>query len=63
MKFCLDCRLSAQYLKTADQFKVQPRDKDYIYELLERYEEQEIILVVNDVPNEEVLQEFRKLDN
>lgn len=62
MKFCLDCRLSGQYLKTAHQIKVQPRDKNYIYELLERYEEQEIILVVNDIPDEEMLQEFKKLD-
>lgn len=62
MKFCLNCRLSPMYLKKADQIKVQPRDKAYIYQLIEDYPDKEIVLVVHELPTMEEIAEWQKLN-
>lgn len=62
MKFCLDCRLSPQYLKKADQIKIQPRDKNYIYNLIEEYPNKELVLVVAETPSLDEVAEWQKLN-
>lgn len=60
MKFCLDCRLSPQYLKQADQIRVQPRDNNYIANLIEEYPDKDIVLVVAEIPTMEDIEEWQK---
>ena len=60
MKFCLDCRLSPQYLKQADQIRVQPRDNNYISNLIEEYPDKDIILVVAEIPTMEDIEKWQK---
>lgn len=61
MKFCLGSRVSPQYLKKADQIKVQPRDIKQIYSLLEEYPDKEIVLLVTNPPTEEEVKEFNRI--
>ena len=37
MKFCLSSRQSPEYLKQADEIKVQYRDMNQIYDLMDKY--------------------------
>ena len=61
MKFCLGSRVSPQYLKKADQIKVQPRDIKQIYSLLEEYPDKEIVLLVTNPPTREEVKEFNQI--
>ena len=44
MKVCLDARLSPEYLKQADEIKVQQRDTGIIMDLIEKYPRATIVL-------------------
>ena len=44
MKVCLDARLSPEYLKQADEIKVQQRDTGIIMDLIEKYPKATIVL-------------------
>ena len=44
MKVCLDARLSPEYLKQADEIKVQQRDMGIIMDLIEKYPKATIVL-------------------
>lgn len=48
MKVCLSSRQSAEYLKLADEIKVEYRDRNSIPDLIERYPEATIILQVRE---------------
>lgn len=47
MKFCLSSRQSPEYLKQADEIKVQYRDMNQIYDLMDKYSDKNIILECN----------------
>ena len=44
MKVCLDARLSPEYLKQADEIKVQQRDASIVMDLIEKYPKATIVL-------------------
>ena len=44
MKYCLSSRQPDQWLKKADQIKVQYRDRKIIFDLIEKFPEAEIVL-------------------
>ena len=44
MKYCLSSRQSAEYLQKADEIKVLYRDIEQIYDLMDKYENKNIIL-------------------
>ena len=62
MKFCLNSRLSPQYLKTANQIKVQYRDIKSIPQLIELYPHADIILEMLNPLSEEEKIELRRLN-
>ena len=45
MKYCLNSRQNKEYLDKADEIKVEYRDRDFIFELCEKYPEKTIILI------------------
>ena len=45
MKFCLGARQTEEYLKKADEIKVDFRDRNIIPDLAEKYPDKTIILV------------------
>lgn len=59
MKFCLNSRVSSQYLKTADQIKVAYRDFASIPGVIEKYPETEIIVSLPNPPTDKELNELR----
>ena len=59
MKYCLNCRVAPQYAKQADQIKVLPRDKDYIYTLFDVYPDKDIVHLINNPPTVEEIAEFK----
>ena len=52
MKFCLNSRLSSQYLQTADQIKVAYRDIDSIPDISAKFPQAEIIVCMSNNPTE-----------
>ncbi len=61
MKFCLNSRLSPQYLKKANQIKVQGRDIKQIYQLIEEYPDKEIVYQVSTLPSSDSVTEFNRI--
>ena len=59
MKFCLNSRVSSQYLKTADQIKVAYRDFASIPGVIEKYPDTEIIVSLPNPPTDKELEELR----
>ena len=47
MKYCLNSRQNKEYLDKADEIKVEYRDRDFIFELCEKYPGKTIILIHN----------------
>ena len=47
MKYCLSSRQKYEYLKKADSIKVAFRDKNIIPDLIEKYPNAEIVLIIN----------------
>lgn len=52
MKVCLDARVSPEYLKQADEIKVQSRDAGIIMDLIEKYPKATIVLQIPSHENE-----------
>lgn len=59
MKFCLNSRVGSQYLKDADQIKVEYRDFKILTQLLEQYPDKEIIFFLTEIPDEEMMKSLR----
>ena len=59
MKFCLNSRVSSQYLKTANQIKVAYRDFASIPGVIEKYPDTEIIVSLPNPPTDKELEELR----
>ena len=47
MKYCLNSRQNKEYLDKADEIKVEYRDRDFIFELCEKYPDKTLILNIN----------------
>lgn len=60
MKFCLNSRLSPQYLKKADQIKIAYRDFASIPQIMEEYPDTEIIIEMPNPPSETELKELKR---
>lgn len=59
MKFCLNSRLSPQYLKKADQIKIAHRDFATIPQVMEQYPDTEIIIELHNPPTDEELKSLQ----
>ncbi len=59
MKFCLSSRQTPEYLKQADEIRVQSQDVNQIYDLLDQYPNATIILNCQSFENEKFLKPIR----
>ena len=48
MKFAISARQDIEYLEKADEINVQYRDKDYIFDLIEKYPGKKYVLDASD---------------
>lgn len=61
MKYCLSCRQPDSVLKKVDEIKVEWRDREYIYDLIEKFPDKTIILMWDGSdPNWKTWQMFKE---